>query len=85
MDYLTVRQTADNWGVSVQWVQLLLKERHIKGTERPGHEWLIHKDTVRRWWWDLISGYLGPATAESQGMTPRVKTYESGREHRRLR
>ena len=47
MDYITVRQTADKWGVSMRWVQKLIKDGRIRDTIRPGQEWLIHKDTVK--------------------------------------
>jgi excisionase family DNA binding protein len=44
IDYLTARQTAEKWGVSLRWVQDLLKKERIPGAIRPGNEWLIPKD-----------------------------------------
>ena len=47
MDYITVRQTAEKWGVSMRWVQIMLKEDRIEGAVRPGREWLIPKTTPK--------------------------------------
>ncbi len=47
MDYLTVRQTAEKWGVSLRWVQALVKAGRIPGAIRPGYEWLIPKSAEK--------------------------------------
>jgi len=47
MDYITVRQTAKKWGVSMRQVQLYLKAGRIPGAVRPGHDWLIPKDAQK--------------------------------------
>ncbi|GHU91519.1 hypothetical protein FACS1894202_13100 [Clostridia bacterium] len=47
MDYLTARQTAEKWGVSLRWVQELLKRERIPGVIRPGNEWLIPIDAIK--------------------------------------
>ena len=41
MNYLTVRQAAEKWGISVKRVQVLCKENRIPGVERVGKIWLI--------------------------------------------
>jgi len=47
MDYLTARQTAEKWGVSLRWVQALLKAGRIDGAIRPARDWLIPKDAKK--------------------------------------
>lgn len=47
MDYLTVRQTAEKWGVSIRLVQKLLKDNRISGAIQPARDWLIPKDAVK--------------------------------------
>lgn len=44
MNYITARQAAEKWGVSLRRVQALLKAERIPGVLRPGREWLIPKD-----------------------------------------
>jgi len=46
-DYLTVRQTAEKWGVTARWVQFLVKDGRITEAVRLGNAWLIHKDAVK--------------------------------------
>jgi hypothetical protein len=41
MDYLTVRETAEKWGVSIRWLQTLLKNNRIPGAIQPARDWLI--------------------------------------------
>ena len=41
MDYMNVHQAAKKWGVSVRWVQTLLKDGRIDGATRPSRDWLI--------------------------------------------
>jgi len=48
MDYLTVQQTAEKWGISVRQVQALLKDNRIKGAQRFGnHAWMIPADAQK--------------------------------------
>jgi len=44
MDYITVRQTAEKWGISERRVQKLCADGRIEGVGRPGRDWLIPKD-----------------------------------------
>jgi len=41
MDYISVRQAAEKWGVTMRQVQLYLKDGRVDGALRPGHDWLI--------------------------------------------
>jgi predicted site-specific integrase-resolvase len=47
MDYLTVRQTAEKWGITPRQVQSLLKAGRIPGAVQPARDWLIPIDTVK--------------------------------------
>jgi len=41
MDYITVKQAAERWGVKIRWVQALLKSDRIPGAIQPARDWLI--------------------------------------------
>lgn len=45
--YLSVRQTADKWGVSVRWVNQYILAGRIPGCERFGHVWAVPEDAVK--------------------------------------
>jgi len=47
MDYITVRQAAEKWNVTMRQVQLYLKDNRVAGALRPGHDWLIPSDAVK--------------------------------------
>jgi hypothetical protein len=47
MDYLTARQTAEKWNISLRWVQALLKAGRIPGAVQPARDWLIPKDAEK--------------------------------------
>ena len=47
MGYITVRQAAEKWGITMRRVQGLLKEERIPGAIKPGHDWLIPKDAEK--------------------------------------
>ena len=47
MDYLTVQQTAEKWGVTPRWVQALIKRGSIDGVVRFGHAWMIPNDAEK--------------------------------------
>ena len=47
MEYLSIRETADKWGVSGRWVQVLCSEGRIKGASRIGNMWVIPKSAER--------------------------------------
>jgi len=43
--YLTIRQAAEKWGLSIRRVQQFCELGLLEGAERPGREWLIPKST----------------------------------------
>jgi len=47
MDYISVREAAEKWGVSERWVQKFCVEDRIPGVQRFGHSWMIPKDALR--------------------------------------
>ncbi len=47
MDYISVKEAAERWGVSVRWVQKFCVEDRIPNVQRFGRSWMIPKDAVR--------------------------------------
>ena len=47
MDYLSSKQTAKKWGVSVQRVQLILKQGRVPGAFLIGNSWVIPADAEK--------------------------------------
>ena len=47
MDYLTVTQTAEKWGVTPRWIQALVQRGSIAGAVRFGPVWMIPKDAEK--------------------------------------
>ncbi|MDR1322614.1 MAG: response regulator [Gracilibacteraceae bacterium] len=47
MDYITVRQAAEKWGIKIRQVQNLLKMGRIPGAVQPARDWLIPKDAAK--------------------------------------
>lgn len=41
MEYISAKQTAQKWGVTVKRVQVLCKENRIPGAARVGRTWII--------------------------------------------
>lgn len=52
MQYLSIRQTAEKWGITTRRIQILCKEGRIVGAQRIGYSWAIpanaEKPTDRR-------------------------------------
>ena len=44
---MTVRETAEKWGVSVRWVQTLCYDGKIEGTVKFGKSWAIPADAEK--------------------------------------
>ncbi len=44
MEYLSIRQTAEKWGISVRRIQILCKESRIPGAIRIDYSWAIPAD-----------------------------------------
>lgn len=47
MEYITVRQAAEKWGITERWVQKLCEEGRINGAVRFSRVWMIPKDAKR--------------------------------------
>jgi len=43
LDYISVKQAADKWGISERRIQKLCEENRIDGVVRFGHSWAIPK------------------------------------------
>ena len=41
MQYLSIRKTAEKWGISVRRIQILCKEKRIPGAVRIDYSWAI--------------------------------------------
>jgi excisionase family DNA binding protein len=46
-EYMTVRQAAEKWNVTMRRVQQLCERGRIDGLIRPGREWLIPADAQK--------------------------------------
>lgn len=47
MKYLSIRETAEKWGLSVRWVQTLCATGRIEGVTRIGNMWVVPEDAER--------------------------------------
>lgn len=47
MDYLSLKQTADKWNLSVRRVQILCSTNHIPGAVKIGSYWAIPQTTEK--------------------------------------
>ena len=47
MDYISVAQAANLWGITAKRVQVLCRDKRIEGVERIGRAWLIPKDAQK--------------------------------------
>jgi hypothetical protein len=47
MDYISVREASEKWGISERWVQKLCEDSRIDGAMRFGNSWAIPKGTAR--------------------------------------
>ena len=47
MDYLSIKQTAEKWGICVRRVQTLCAEGRIEGAQRIGYQWIIPADAEK--------------------------------------
>lgn len=46
-DYMTAREAAEKWSVSLRWVQRLCKENRIGGAININRVWLIPKNAKK--------------------------------------
>lgn len=47
MNYLSIRQTAEKWGLSVRRIQVLCANDRIPGAVRIGYSWAIPEDAEK--------------------------------------
>jgi excisionase family DNA binding protein len=47
LDYISVQQAGDQWGISKRRIQKLCEENRIAGAVRFGRAWAIPKDTEK--------------------------------------
>jgi len=47
LDYISVQQAVNKWGISERRIQKLCEENRIVGTIRFGHAWAIPKDAEK--------------------------------------
>ena len=47
MDYLTTKQAAEKWNISLRRVQVLCEQGRIKSTVRMGRAWAIPKNAEK--------------------------------------
>lgn len=45
--YLSVKETADKWGLSVRWGNQYIRDGRIPGCEKLGSIWAIPEDAVK--------------------------------------
>ena len=47
MEYQSIKQTSEQWGVSIRWIEMLCKDDRIPGAFRIGNTWVIPADAKR--------------------------------------
>ena len=47
MEYITTKEAAEKWGITIRQIQSGCESGRIKNTIRVGNMWLIHKDTPK--------------------------------------
>ena len=47
MEYLTVKEIAEKWGISERRLQTMCKEGLVEGSKRVGRSWAIPEDAVK--------------------------------------
>ena len=47
MEYLSIRETAEKWGISVRRIQVLCNTDRIPGAMKVGSFWVIPKDAEK--------------------------------------
>ena len=47
MNYLSIKETAEKWGISARRIQVLCSQGRIEGAERIGNQWAIPKDALK--------------------------------------
>lgn len=47
MDYMTLKEAGEKWGISPRQINSYCSEGHIPGAEKKGRVWLIPKDAEK--------------------------------------
>lgn len=47
MEFLSIRETSEKWGISVRRIQVLCSEGRIDGAVKIGYSWAIPKDAQK--------------------------------------
>ena len=47
MEYMTIKEAAEKWNLSVRRVQSICNEGMIQGVIKFGHAWAIHKEAEK--------------------------------------
>ncbi len=47
MEYLSIKQTSEKWGISPRRIQILCNEGRIEGAAKVGSFWVIPSDAVK--------------------------------------
>ncbi|MEG2421875.1 MAG: transcriptional regulator, partial [Oscillospiraceae bacterium] len=58
MEYITAKQAAESWQVSVRWVQICCKSGAVAGAQQYGRAWMIPAGTAK------------PKTADRSAVAP---------------
>lgn len=65
MNFLSVTQTAEKWGISKRRIQTLCNEGRVEGVMRIGHSWAIPDNAPKPFDARIKSGkYIKQVTAE---------------------
>ena len=66
MNYISVREAAENWGISERRVQKLCEQDRVPGVQRFGHSWMLPEDSQKP-----EDRRLTPNSANSKSVVPR--------------
>lgn len=47
MEYLSIKQTSEKWGISVRRIQTLCSNGRIQGAQKIGYSWIIPLDAEK--------------------------------------
>lgn len=47
MEYLSIKQTSEKWGISVRRIQTLCTSDRIPGAQKVGYSWIIPADAQK--------------------------------------
>ena len=64
MEYMTIKETAEKWNLSVRRVQTICNEGMIDGAMKFGNTWAIPKDAVK----ELSQGSMSSPDFGTPGM-----------------